>query len=66
MLEELIYYSTFRLQDQDQKCNIPGKSGQHEADSQEVGQPEVVGGDRGVLLGLNLGLVHETPSCFAS
>ena len=33
---------------------------QDEADREQVGQPEVVGGHGGVLLRLHLGLVHET------
>ena len=37
----------------------PRQPRQGEADREQVGQPEVVGGHGGVLLRLHLGLVHE-------
>ena len=39
----------------------PWQSCQDKADGEEVGEPEVVGGDWSVLLRLNLRLVHEAP-----
>ena len=36
-----------------------GGLGEHEEEGEEVGQPEVVGGDGGVLLGVELALVHK-------
>ena len=42
----------------------PREPGQDEADGEEVGQPQVVGSHWGVLLRLDLGLVHETPRGF--
>ena len=41
---------------------LPGRVrglGEHEEEGEEVGQPEVVGGDGGVLLGVQLALVHK-------
>ena len=40
----------------------PWQSCQDKANGEEVREPEVVGGDWGVLLGLDLRLVHEAAS----
>ena len=43
----------------------PRHSGQDEANSEQVGQPEVVGGHWRILLCGHIGLVHEAASCLA-
>ena len=44
------------------KISLPGgvrQLGQHEEEGEKVGEPEVVSGDGGVLLRLQLALVHK-------
>ena len=42
-----------------------GELGEEEEEAEQVGQPQVVGGDGRVLLGLDPGLVHEAAGCLA-
>ena len=42
-----------------------GTFGKHKQEGEEVGQPQVVGSDGGVLLGRQVRLVYETPGSLA-
>ena len=42
-----------------------GTFGKHKQEGEEVGKPQVVGSDGGVLLGRQVRLVYETPGSLA-